>query len=129
GRWAMLHRACARALLAGGRASGLAERIGRHLAAAGDGLEAAPHLWRAAKERLAICDYGEVHALSALRDAGLAAAGVEEREPSRARGMLMRAESAASQGMLDECARWVDRVAALGSDDDDVLGEIAERRG
>ncbi len=129
GRWGDLHRACAYALATGEVASGRSERIGRHLAAAGEGLEAAPLLWAAAKERLAICDYAEAHALCALRDEGLAAAGVEAGDPSRAHGVLLRAEAAVSQGRLEDCSRFMQRVTSLAPTDEHVLAELAQLRG
>lgn len=129
GRWADLHRACAYALASGEVASGRTERIGRHLAAAGEGLEAAPLLLAAAKERLAICDYAEAHALCAMRDEGLAAAGLDAGDPSRAGGVLLRADVAVSQGRLEECTRFVQRVASLAPTDEHVLAELAQLRG
>ncbi len=129
GRWAALHRACARSLSPRLAGRGRAERVGRHLAEAGEGLEAAPLLFDAASERLAICDYAQAHALCAIRDEGLAAAGVDEGDPRRAMGLLRRAEVAVSQGRVDDCLRIVNRVASLAPTDEQVLSELAEQRG
>ena len=130
GRLERWHRACARALVrrppASGPASGRSERIGRHLAAAGEGIEAAPLLARAAHERLVICDYGEVHEIARLRDDALAADGVAASDPRRGVGHLLRAEAAVAVGRLDESERWVREAEAAA--DDAIVAEITQLR-
>ena len=110
GRLEELHRACARALDAQPRSRGTNERIGRHLAAAGAGLDAAPLLFEAARERLTTCEFEEVHALSSLADEGLARGGIAQDDPLRAAGYLLRAEALIWLARLDDAAGWLDRA-------------------
>jgi tetratricopeptide (TPR) repeat protein len=100
--------------------------VGRHLAAAGEGIEAAPLLAGAARERLAICDYEEVHELARLRDSALAAAGVAASDPCRGLGYVLRAEAAVSVGRLEESEAWVRRAEAAA--DEAIAAEVTQLR-
>ena len=80
GRIEQHHRMAARMLVKkyGDRRRGVAERVGRHLVAAGAVEEALPYLLRAAEEAAHAQGYPPAHALLAERDAATDAVGLPE---------------------------------------------------
>jgi tetratricopeptide (TPR) repeat protein len=107
GRTALLHRAAAAMLVhrhaAGVR--GVAERIGRHLWAAGDARAALGPLLRAATEYWEASELEAADVLLALRVRALAVAGLGAVDPSAAEGEVLRARLDIVRGELDRALR------------------------
>jgi len=94
------HRACAAVLERGPREPGVAERLARHLAAAGDPGAALEPLLAGARERLEIGEHGAAEDLLAMRERLLDAAAVPPADPRRAEGWMLRCVAAMLRGDL-----------------------------
>lgn len=115
GRWKRLHRACARMLAARpgyGDTLEAGERIGRHLAAAGEVTQALLPLLRGAEHRRRLGDYDGALGLLELREA-LCTQPLDART-ERAHGLVLRARMLAATSRMDEARGLVERVAQLG---------------
>ncbi|HEY4220617.1 MAG TPA: tetratricopeptide repeat protein, partial [Myxococcota bacterium] len=112
GRLEQHHQTAARMLLKryGERRRGVAERIGRHLVAAGRFAEALPHLLHAAEEAARTQGYAQAHALLAERDAATDAADIGEDDPRRAEGWAHKASLLVDEGRIDEARMWAGLV-------------------
>lgn len=140
GRWAGHNLGCV-AMLGkcyplGGR--GVAERLGRHLAAAGRGADAVGPLLQGAHERRERSEYGPAHELLWLRERVLLKIGAGEQDAAWGQGWALRAQLAADQHNGSEAERWARRAAAAAerfgwdhvlAESLQVLGTVAERRG
>lgn len=102
GRLPAAHLACALALARLPDRDDLAERVGRHLHAAGRPAEAAEPLLRAAAERAARGEDASALALLAEREAGLRAALVPPEEVRWGEGRVLQARILARQGRWEE---------------------------
>lgn len=133
GRWASHHHACAQMLAEAHRGDplGVADRRGRHLAAAGDLAAAIDLLLHAAEQRRLTSDFRLAHALYHERDQALAALRIPEDDPRWARGWVREARAYATQGELDPAIALIDRAAAAAAVHDwpDVTAWVETVRG
>ncbi|MBI5160105.1 MAG: protein kinase, partial [Micrococcales bacterium] len=137
GRAAGHHAACAE-MLRQRTGPRIAERLGRHLVAAGQLADAADPLLRAARECLV---RGEMDAAAGLVDEALAAldaAGAAEDDPLRGTAIVLREELAERRGQLEEAASWAERAVREGTRQNrpslraeglGALGRVARQRG
>jgi tetratricopeptide (TPR) repeat protein len=138
GRKAGFHTACADSLasraLAGER--GMAERLGRHLIAAGQDAKALLPLLQGARQRRESSDYGTAEILLAHREAAIDRLGERERE--RADGELLRARIALHRGDAGSVLTFASRVLtyatqlaspSLRTEGLRFLGDAERRRG
>lgn len=118
GRLEETHRIAARMLMKryGGRRRGVAERVGRHLVAAGDVEAALPHLQRAAEEAARSAGYAQAHAILAERDAAVDKLGLPEDDPRRAAGWALKATLLVEEGRTDEAQMWAGLVLRYRDD-------------
>ncbi len=109
GRWSACNAACAR-MLSGRRAerAGDAERLGRHLLAAGQPQAAVEPLLRGARERRESSDYGRAHALLVEREDALREAGARPADRRWGEGYVLRSRVHLHEARLDEAARWAE---------------------
>lgn len=116
GRWWAHHRACAAMLMARvgegrlARDPGVAERLGRHLLAAGDVEEALNPLRVGVEARLATGDYGLAALLLGERDAAIAMLNLGDQDPRCAIGWLLHSRLSRAQGRMDESLTWANRA-------------------
>ncbi len=97
GRLSLHHQAAARMLLKLD-AFGIAERVGRHLLAAGDAITAERYLLLGARERRASGDYGLGEALLAERQEALNAAGLPPEDERWGLGWVLESRLALLRG-------------------------------
>ena len=100
------HRVCARMVAK----RSAPDRLGRHLLAAGEAVDAVEALLRAARLRLAEGELREAEALLAEQELALAAAGLDPRDRWAAEGRVIRAQLALILGRPDEAAELADEV-------------------
>jgi tetratricopeptide (TPR) repeat protein len=114
GRWPAHHRACCRALrhMARGEASGVAERLARHLLAAGDRAEALEPLLVAADRHQRCGDYERALVLCELREMALTELEAPLGDERWAEGWLLMARCAYTLADLDMAEAQLDRVEA-----------------
>jgi serine/threonine protein kinase/tetratricopeptide (TPR) repeat protein len=111
------HRLCARMLEAEQRPRS-AERIARHLIAAGDSAAALAPMLEAAKERLETGDYAAVDALVSQREQTLVALRCDEADQRWAEGWVLRGELAARRGRFEVGMKWADVAVDAASEHD-----------
>jgi eukaryotic-like serine/threonine-protein kinase len=139
-RWAAINAACAAMLREryGPGRRGAAERIGRHLLEAGQPHDALEPLLQGAREKRESSEYESAHALLALRERALEAAGAGAGDPRWGEGWVLRARVALHEGRLGEVARWAETAEREGARQDwpvvqsealRLLGDAARRRG
>jgi tetratricopeptide (TPR) repeat protein len=112
GRWKQRHEACARMLEGPAERGerGVAERLGRHLLAAGENARAVLPLLRGARERRETSEYAVARSLLERRDEALAASGSPQTDAEWSEGFLLRARIALHEGKPDEVRRWACRA-------------------
>lgn len=137
GRWEGFNRACAETLRHRGR-RGSAARVGRHLVAAGDWDRAVEPLLQGARILLETCDYRQVEAVLAEREAALEALGRDATSPEWWEGDLLRGQAMRETGRLDrardEAVRVQERARKQGRADLVgaallLRGQVASTRG
>ena len=101
GRLAGHHAACAAILEARQRQPGIAERLGRHLAGAGEAALALEPMLAGARERLDVGEHGAAGHLLTQRDRLISALGLPGDDPRRAEGWQLRCVAAMHRGELD----------------------------
>jgi len=104
GRLEAHHRACAR-LLEGKRGVGVAERLGRHLLAAGEHEAALAPLLEGARERTGMGDYRIGEALLAERERALNELALPASDPRWGEGWTVQAQCIVMQGRVSEASR------------------------
>ena len=109
-RAARHHEACAR-MLRSRSGPGIAERLGRHLVAAGEIEQALGPLRFGARERLERGDYTLGEGVLADLEHALATLGRAPSDPSWGECWLMRARLGLKRGRLEEGLGWVARAA------------------
>jgi eukaryotic-like serine/threonine-protein kinase len=140
GRWGAVNEACAAMLLSryGAGPRGIAERVGRHFLEAGLSREAVEPLLQGAREKRETSEYEAAHALLALRERALLAAGAQAADPRWGDGWVLRARVALHEGRLDDVARWAGSAEQEGARQGwqavqkealRLLGDAARRRG
>ena len=125
GRAAAHHRACAETLAAQTDDGGAdrAERLGRHLLAAGDALAALAPLLDAARRRFEASEYVKAQLCLAERERGLAMLGTDEADPLRIEGELLWCWIERSLGDLQAADRRLRGVELALSRDDSAKGD------
>jgi tetratricopeptide (TPR) repeat protein len=89
----------------------VAERLGRHLLAAGEGLLALGPLLEGVRERFEAGEIPEADALLALRDAAIEQAALPEADLRWGQGWIQRARIVERQGDLAAAELWLDKAA------------------
>ena len=120
GRWWAHHRACATMLyrrLAGadgavprGLEARLAERLGRHLLAAGDLEEALAPLVLGAKDRYSTGEYAHASMLVSDWDRAITRLQLRPDDPRWGEGWMLRASLCRSMGRIEEAQAWTSRA-------------------
>lgn len=108
------HEACAR-MLRSKSGPGIAERLGRHLVAAGELEQALGPLRYGARERLDRSDYALADAVLGELEATLRALGRAIEDPSWGESWLVRCRLALKRGRFDEAMSWATRVTQAAS--------------
>jgi tetratricopeptide (TPR) repeat protein len=133
GRWSRRHEACARMLEVRARLGerGVAERLGRHLLAAGESARAVGPLLRGARERRETSEYRLARSLLDRRDEALSASGSPEADAEQSEGFLLRARIALDEGRLDAVLQWASRAEerAGGAPSPTILAEALRLQG
>jgi serine/threonine protein kinase/tetratricopeptide (TPR) repeat protein len=127
-----LHAACARMLEAlHGDDPSQAERLGTHLAHAGELERALGPLLAGAETRLLASEFAEARAVCALYASVLDRLGAREDDPRRARAWMVDADVTSTQGLFDEAAQVLGRAdaAARANDDGHLLARVLSLRG
>jgi tetratricopeptide (TPR) repeat protein len=140
GRWQAHNAACAAMLRKcyplGGR--GIAERLGRHLVAAGCWEEAVAPLLEGAEARREASEFGAAQDLLALREDAMAQALVAPDDERWGAGWVLRCRVHEDQNQLDEALRWAGTAEERARDHGweptlaaalAVTGTITSRRG
>ncbi len=112
GRSAAAHRACAAMLRGRHGVPALAERLGRHLLAAGAHAEAAGLLMQAARERSARAEFPAAYALLVARDEALRGIGAPPTDPRWGEGRLLHAWLNLRQGQAVAAGQRADVLLA-----------------
>jgi len=115
GRAAAHHRACAH-MLRSRRGTGIAERLARHLSAAGDRRLALTPLRDAARERLDRGEYVLSDRLITAREDTLVELKSEEADVNWAEGWILRGEVALKRGQLEVGMKWASLAAKAAAD-------------
>jgi predicted ATPase len=115
GRAAVHHRTCAE-MLRERKRPGVAERLARHLTAAGELRAALAPLRDAARERLDRGDYSLSDALLAEREDALVALRRDEADAHWAEGWILRGELALKRGLFEVGLKWATLAAQAASE-------------
>ncbi|MBW2526038.1 MAG: protein kinase [Deltaproteobacteria bacterium] len=128
GCWEEHHRLCATMLqqLHGDRPDE-AERIARHLLAAGDLERALEPMLDAAERRRRLGDFGRARALISRREEALETLEVSERDPRRASGWLVAARALLDLGDVKEARSLLERAARSVTNHPSALGATVLR--
>ncbi|MBI2898347.1 MAG: protein kinase [Deltaproteobacteria bacterium] len=102
-RWPGLHRACA-SMLHGRTGPAVAERLGRHLMAAGDAALALEPLLEGANERMSAGDAEDVEALVAERERGMDVLDLPAADSRRGQGWVLASRALRFRGETE--AAW-----------------------
>ncbi|MES2643991.1 MAG: protein kinase [Myxococcota bacterium] len=138
GRAAAAHRACAAILLDRHGATALAERLGRHLLAAGAFADALGFLMQAARERSTRGEFRAGFSLLAAREEALRGLGAPPSDPRWGEGRLLHAWLHLRQGQTVMAGQRADGILAetrrhgwngLLPDALHLSGEVARARG
>lgn len=112
-RWQKHNRACATMIEARSgehMPHGVAERIGRHLLAAGALEKAVDWLLIGAREREDTSDFRVVHVLLERRDRALTQLRIPESDPRWGEGWVIRAQASHVQGNTQEALEWAEKA-------------------
>ncbi|MFT4626195.1 MAG: tetratricopeptide (TPR) repeat protein [Myxococcota bacterium] len=112
GRLEQHHRACATMLRDRAAEPAIAERVGRHLLAAGEPKQAAPHLLTAARSRMSTAGADAALVLLERAIGALDAAGVPSTDRLRARAGVLEAVVALSRAAPDDALQAAERAVA-----------------
>ncbi|MFZ5476864.1 MAG: serine/threonine-protein kinase PknK [Myxococcota bacterium] len=106
------HRACATVLMGRGEEPGLAERLGRHLVAAGSPADALPWLMQGARDRSRQGDFRGAAALCTLRDEALKQLAVPTSDARWGESRLLATQLLLRQGQVEAALAEADRLLA-----------------
>jgi len=112
GRLRTLHRLAANRLQEAGTGPDLAERLGRHLVAAGDAHAALDPLLTAIREKTLAGEYAAAEALVVLREKALQDGGVRRDNPLWGEGWLWRFRIETRRGNYQAAERWLEHTEA-----------------
>lgn len=135
GRLPAHHRACAAVLKRRRRQPGISERLGRHLAAAGQPALALEPMLTGARERLDLGEHGAAENLLATRERLIDQVGLPLHDPQRAEGWQLRCVGAMYRGELDAAEAIGLHALEIGGSELDrgrvllALARVAKRQG